>query len=157
MPASSVRELQGLVIGLGDSRGHAGITAIPGDCGVFRAACTEGDLPMVEQLSKVGVGFDPEVEEEFANDRSVRDSPAAATEIERLLSAGFARTFDSYQACRDRLGHAPQLSKLAWLEKFKDGKTKHRRILDCRRWADGWGELCVNAAARVKERAIQRR
>lgn len=124
----------------------AGITALPQDCGVFPLVCTDEDLPNEEQLDRVGAGYDPE-EGDFLNYRSVEDSPAATEEINRHMGSGYVRTFSMYEECRDWLGELPRPSKLALLVKVREGKTKNRLILDCRRGPDGSDERGVNTAA----------
>lgn len=79
---------------------------------------------------------------------------SAVAEVERLMNTSFVKTFQSYEECVAWLGTRPRLSKLALVEKIKDGKVKYRLILDCRRGPDGKDAHGVNAAAKLAQRIV---
>lgn len=71
------------------------------------------------------------------------------------MQSWYVTAFPDYPpSCREWLGDDPRPSKLALLEKMKDGKLKNRLILDCRRGPDGRGEHSVNAAAGLAQRIV---
>ncbi|CAK9014935.1 unnamed protein product [Durusdinium trenchii] len=81
------------------------------------------------------------------NYTSVDNDEAAGPEVNRLISTGFVRAFDSLPEFRTWLGGDPHLSKLGMITKVRDGKVKRRLILDCK-------ESGVNGRAKKSHRLI---
>eukprot|EP00439_Symbiodinium_sp_Y106_P062067 s1806_g9.t1 len=101
--------------------------------GIEEQISDPGVFPPNDESGRDTDYFEPPDAELHANYSSVDGDPAAATEVQRLFDTGFVKVFDSLEECQQWAGGKLHLSKLAMITKVKEGRTKRRLIMDCRR------------------------
>ena len=118
----------------------AGLTSDIVDRGVFPLHDPLADAPEV-------AAADLQTELQFANYPGVEDSQAVADELARLHGCGFVEKFSSLREAEGFVGGEVVLSKIAVIDKIRNGKRKTRIVVDSKR-------SLVSRATRRYERAI---
>jgi hypothetical protein len=118
----------------------AGLTSEIVDRGIFPLYDPEADAAEFAADSLC-------TEPDFANYPGVEESTHVADELARLVKLGFVMEFDGYDLAQKFVGGDIVLSRIAVIEKLRNGKMKVRIVVDSKR-------SCISRASRRFERCL---